>query len=339
MLTIAIDAAGGDFAPAAVLLGASACLSRIIQLKQKSDVSFQFFGNPEIIQPFLDNDPLLKKYSKIVEAYLDIQPSMSLSDVVRKGPHTTLGKAILAVVNKTADAVVSSGSTGPFMALSKIYMKTYNGIDRPAIPVVLPTLKGKCLMLDMGANIDCTSKMLCQFARMGNIYAKAVLKIENPRIGILNIGSEETKGKSYLHEAAKVLFDDSTINYIGFVEGTDIFTGSVDVIVTDGFTGNVTLKTAEGTAQFINGLLKQALSNSFLGKLGYLLARNSLKKVYKTIDKKMYNGAPFLGLKGIAVKSHGASDAIAFSYALDAAIEMVRSQIPSLIEEQLLLEA
>lgn len=332
-ITIAIDTAGGDHTPCVIVSGVRIALDRYLKENSADSIHFLLYGDVDKILPHYDAH--LQKYATIVPCTHFIHNDAKPSEIIRSGQNTSLGKAIMAVVHGNAQGVVSSGNTGAFMALSKIYLKTYDGIDRPAIPVILPTQKGQSLMLDLGANIDCTPKMLLQFALMGRVYLQSFLNIENPTVGLLNIGSENTKGKPQLKEAAELFMEHPLINYVGFVEGTDILKGTVDIIVTDGFTGNVALKSIEGAALFITTLLKDALKSSIWGKIGYLIARRCLKKVYHTLDKRRLNGAIFLGVKGVAVKSHGSSDDVAFSYAVDVAIKMAKCNLPQKIEDQL----
>lgn len=330
---IAIDTAGGDYSPCVIVSGVKIALKRHLLENASVPVHFLLYGDPDKISPVFDE--LLKKYATIVPCLHFIENDAKPSQIIRSGLNTTLGKAIMAVADGTAQAVVSGGNTGAFMALSKIYLKTFEGIDRPAIPGLIPTQKGKSLMLDLGANIDCTPKMLLQFALMGRIYLQSFLHCDNPTIGLLNVGAEQTKGKTYLKEAAELFTHHPLINYKGFVEGTDILKGTVDIIVTDGFTGNVALKSIEGTVHFLISILKKNISHSILGKLAYFIAQPVVKKVINLLDKRRYNGAIFLGVKGVAVKSHGNSDDVAFSYAVECAIKMAACHLPEKIEEQL----
>ncbi|CAO5679299.1 MAG: Phosphate acyltransferase [Holosporales bacterium] len=330
---IAIDTAGGDHAPCVIVSGVKMALERHLIENPSVSVHFLLYGDPDKILPAYDD--LLKKYATIVPCLQYIENDAKPSHIIRSGLNTTLGKAVMAVADGTAQAVVSGGNTGAFMALSKIYLKTFEGIDRPAIPGLIPTQKGKSLMLDLGANIECTPKMLLQFALMGRVYLQSFLQCENPTVGLLNVGAEQSKGRAHLKEAAELFAHHPLINYIGFVEGTDILKGTVDIIVTDGFTGNVALKSIEGTLHFLMQILKKALSSSLLGKLAYIIAQPVVKKVLNVLDKRRYNGAIFLGVKGVAVKSHGSSDDVAFSYAVEGAIKMAVCHLPQKIEAQL----
>ncbi|CAO5676130.1 MAG: Phosphate acyltransferase [Holosporales bacterium] len=338
--TLAIDVMGGDLAPSSVLEGINIFIKKESSPDEssKKTVKFLLFGKKEEIQPYFLKFPILEEFCTIEDCALYIRADAKLTDVIRQSPQTSMGKAILAVAEKKADAVISSGSTGPFMALSKIYLKTFDGIDRPAIPAFFPTLKGQSLMLDLGANVDCSAKMLLQFALMGRVYYEALMHKKKPTVGILNIGSEATKGNPIRHEAASLLEEHPLICYKGFVEGTDIAKGTVDIIVTDGFSGNIALKSIEGTASFARHLLREAFLDGVLSRIAYLLMRPSLKKLQHQLDQRYYNGAAFLGVKGVAIKSHGSSDALAFSNAIDVAYQMVNSKVLLKLEKDLKTE-
>ena len=236
-----------------------------------------------------------------------------------------MGLAIEAVRDKRAGAVVSAGNTGALMVLSKFCLKTLSGIERPAMCSLMPTRRRETLFLDLGANAECDAENLIQFAVMGEVFARAVLGIEKPTVGLLNIGTEDLKGNDTLRQAAAALRDSSLpIEFRGFVEGTDLTSGTVDVVVTDGFTGNVALKVAEGAVGLYTHFLRQAFKSSFLARLGYLLARPSLAVLRQRLDPRRYNGAMFLGLNGVVVKSHGGTDALGFANAIGVAVELVQ---------------
>ena len=248
-----------------------------------------------------------------------------------------MGMAVDAVAKGQASAVISAGNTGAYMALSKILLKTLDGIDRPAIPAILPTIKGKTVVLDLGANIDCTPENLVQFALMGEAFARQLLDIEHPSVGLLNVGSEELKGNATVQAAAQLLKNFPDLNFQGFVEGDDITSGKTDVVVTDGFSGNIALKSIEGAARLIRHFLKESLSGSLRGKLGYIIAKPAFQQVQVKSDPRMYNGAVFLGLKGIAVKSHGGTDFVGFANAIGVAISMIQHNFIKNVEERLSL--
>ncbi len=246
------------------------------------------------------------------------------SQVIRSGRNTSMWLSLESVKNGTASGAVSAGNTGALMAMAMIQWKNLPGIDRPAIASFFPTLRGETVMLDLGANISCSARNLVQFAVMGEVYSRTILGIEDPTLGLLNVGTEDTKGNLELQKAADIIRGiDFSGEFVGFVEGDDIPAGAVDVVVTDGFTGNIALKTAEGTAKLINGFVREAFRNSLWAKLGYVFAKHSLDKLRNRSDPRRYNGAMFLGLNGICVKSHGGTDALGFATAIGVAIDMI----------------
>ena len=233
--------------------------------------------------------------------------------------------AIQSVKSGKADAIVSAGNTGALMAMAKLFLRPIEGINRPAIAAYFPTITGESCMLDLGANIDCDAKNLVQFAFMGQAFANIVMGVDNPSISLLNIGEEEQKGLDYIKEASQILSDlKSQINYAGFIEGDKIAQGISDVIIADGFSGNISLKTAEGTALLVTSYLKKALSSSLSSKIGYLLAKKAINNFRLQMDPRKYNGAVFLGLNAVAVKSHGGTDAFGFANAICVAVDMVK---------------
>ena len=316
-LTIALDAMGGDAAPAMVLRGAN------IARQRYPDVRFMVFGREPAIRPLLDKLPRLKAATTVVHTEDVVSSEDRPSVALRSGRNSSMRLAINAVQEGKADGVVSAGNTGALMAMAKFVLKTLPGVDRPAIAAFFPTLRGETLMLDLGANVSCDAGNLVDFAVMGNAFARCVVGTLQPTYGLLNVGSEEMKGHEALHEAAGVLREaDLPGRFAGFIEGDDIAKGSVDVVVTDGFTGNVALKTAEGTAALINEYMRRTFKSSPLAGLGYLLARSAMRKLRKRLDPRRYNGAIFLGLNGITVKSHGGTDALGFANAIGVAIDM-----------------
>lgn len=328
-IVIALDAMGGDNAPSIVLEGAS------LACQKYPDVKFIIYGNLDILNEHLGNYPLLKNF-EVIHCPNSISAHDKPSIAVRNSKDSSMRAAIEAVKDAKANAAISAGNTGALMAISKIILRTLPNISRPAIAGIFPTIKGKTVMLDLGANVECDSEILYQFAVMGDAFAKAILGVLNPKIGLLNIGSEEVKGNDVVKLTWQLLKNNSEyLNFYGYVEGDDITKGTVDVIVTDGFTGNVALKTAEGTAKFIKEIFKEAFENSWISKLSYLLARKSLKKAASRIDGRLYNGAMFLGLNGIIVKSHGSADGLAFSNAISIAIELATQNINQKILEEI----
>lgn len=329
-LVIAIDAMGGDNAPDSVIAGVKSA-------EQKhSDVRFLIFGDEAKVRPFMD------KYCPDPNRYEFIHtPDYVASDekpsaAVRSGRNSSLWLAIDAVKKGKASAVVSSGNTGALMAFSKLILGTMPGIHRPAIVTILPTRKSECVVLDLGANAECNARNLVEFAIMGEAYCRAVLKREHPTIGLLNIGSEDIKGRDEIRQAAQILRDSPLSDeFKGFVESDDIALGAVDVFVTDGFTGNIALKAIEGTARLMVNLLKDVSARSIMSKLGFLLALPSLKRLKKKMDPGRYNGAMLVGLKGISIKSHGGADAFGFANAVNVAIDTVRNDLVGNIAKQL----
>jgi glycerol-3-phosphate acyltransferase PlsX len=316
-ITIALDAMGGDRAPAMVLNGADLALERHPQAR------FLLFGQESQIAPLLARLPRLAGVATIHHTSEMVQDDDKPSQALRGGRQSSMRLAIDAVADGRADGVVSAGNTGALMAMAKFVLKTLPRIDRPGIATYFPTRRGESVMLDLGANIECDAENLVQFALMGDVFARTVLGLVEPTVGLLNVGSEDLKGNDAVRGAAARLRGGLTpIRFHGFVEGDDIAAGTVDVIVTDGFTGNVALKTIEGTAKMFGEALRAAFNYSPLAKIGYLLARGALKKMQARIDPRRYNGAMFLGLCGIAVKSHGSTDAFGFANAISVAIDL-----------------
>lgn len=322
---IAIDAMGGDGAPKIIFDG----IEEFIRGHPSKDVNFLVFGPQDLLQPFLT--PNLAKRTTIQHAEEIVTGETKPAAAVRMGRKTSMAMAIDAVSNGIADAVVSAGNTGAFMALSKIILKNFDGIDRPAIPALIPSNKGCTLFLDLGANIDCSAENLVQFAVMGSVYMRKLMNIPNPSVGLLNVGIEDLKGNQIVQAAANFLRDHPLVNFHGFVEGDDITKATVDVVVTDGFTGNIVLKAIEGTVRLFALQLKKSLSETVLSKLGALIARPSLASFRRFVDPRLYNGAMFLGLRKIAIKSHGGTDGVGFATAIKVAHEMVeRNVIPDI---------
>jgi phosphate acyltransferase len=322
---IAIDAMGGDFGPSEIV-PATAYI-----LKKHADMAVTLVGKREELLREMEKYNLyeserisLLHTDEVV--HMDDLPAIAL----RNKKNSSMRLAIDLVKNKQADACVSAGNTGALMAISRYVLKMLPGIDRPAICSVLPGLEGHTHVLDLGANINSSSEQLFQFALMGSELTCAVENIEYPSIGLLNVGSEDIKGDDRIKQAA-LLLSNSHLNYIGFVEGTDIFAGKVDVIVTDGFTGNVALKASEGVSKLIGHHVRKEFSGSFYGKLSAILTMPILKKIQKKIDPRQYNGASLLGLRGIVIKSHGSADRVSFASALGEARMEVANNVPERI--------
>jgi len=315
---LSLDAMGGDNAPQIIVDGATQTKIRHPYVK------FSFYGNKIKLLPLISSSEVLKE-SEIIHTNEFIDANEKPSIAVRKGRNSSMGMAIQSVKSGKADAIVSAGNTGALMAMAKLFLRPIEGINRPAIAAYFPTITGESCMLDLGANIDCDAKNLVQFAFMGQAFANIVMGVENPSISLLNIGEEEQKGLDYIKEASQILSDlKSQINYAGFIEGDKIAQGISDVIIADGFSGNVSLKTAEGTALLVTSYLKKALSSSLSSKIGYLFAKKAINNFRLQMDPRKYNGAVFLGLNAVAVKSHGGTDAFGFANAICVAVDMVK---------------
>lgn len=319
-ITIALDAMGGDHGVDSVIPGAAICI------KDQPDLRFLFFGNSAAIDEAMRGYDDLRKVSEIVHTDLFIKSGEKPSVALRNSKGTSMRMAIEAVQEGRAQAVVSAGNTGALMALAKMVLKTVPGIHRPAIASVWPTLKEQMVMLDLGANVLVDAENLAQFAVLGAVFARAHRPgLVEPKVGLLNVGTEESKGPDHVKGAAQIL---SKVKfpgkYSGFVEGTDITKGDVDVIVCDGYAGNIALKTAEGVGKFFGDNMKVAFKSDPLAMLGGLFASFALKRLKNKVDPRLYNGGVFLGLNGLCVKSHGGCDAVAFSSAVDLATELAR---------------
>lgn len=331
---IALDAMGGDHAPASVVSGAEMALGHY------DNVRFLFFGDRTKIEPLFLQHKNVALHSEIIHTDVVIQQHDKPSVALRRGGNSSMRLAIDAVKEGKADCIVSAGNTGALMAMAKIVFRTLPGISRPAIATLLPTVKNDCVVLDLGANIECDARDLVQFAIMGDAFARITLGLAKPKIGLLNVGSEEMKGHDEIKEAYNTLRNsDLGIDFHGFVEGDDITGGKVDVVVTDGFTGNIALKTAEGTGRMIAHFITKAFKSSLRAKLGYLLAKPGLDELKDLLDPRRRNGAMFLGLNGIAVKSHGGTDGYGYYHALCVAIELVANKINQKILEEMKLSS
>ena len=322
---ISIDAMGGDFAPRSVLEGVA------LAAKQHKDLFFFLFGNEEILTPIINEIGLPDTRYKIHHTTQVIKGTDKPSHAIRTGRESSMWQAIMAVRNGYAKAVVSSGNTGALMAMSKICLGMI-----PGIAAILPSETGPIVCLDLGANAECDAQNLVEFSIMGDVLYKVLFNNDHPKIGLLNIGSEETKGREEIREAAGQLKEyGEHLNFIGFVEGNDIAAGAAQVFVSDGFSGNIALKTLEGTAKFFAHTLKKGVKKSPLGILGFLIAAPALKKLKKKLDPRQYNGAMLVGLNGISVKSHGSADAYSFACAIDAAARMAKNDLCEKIKSEM----
>jgi phosphate acyltransferase len=316
-ITIALDAMGGDAAPGIVLKGAE------IAGQRYPGVDYLIFGAEEMVRPLLAKLPALSDRTTLIHTNEVVADDAKPSAALRSGRGSSMRLAIDAVADGRAAGVVSAGNTGALMAMAKFALKMLPGIDRPAIASFFPTQRGESVMLDLGANIECDAENLVQFALMGDVFARTVLGLIEPTVGLLNVGEEDLKGNDAVRGAsARLRLAVSPIRFYGFVEGDDIAAGTVDVVVTDGFTGNVAVKTAEGTAKLFSEFLEAAFRHSLSARIGYLFARGALRKLRLRCDPRRYNGAMLLGLNGIAVKSHGSTDAFGFANAIGVAIDM-----------------
>lgn len=331
-VTISLDCMGGDFGVSIVVPAALNALTKY------SHLSLILVGDEEAIKQELGNNK--KKFSSrldIQHATQVVGSSESPSLALRGKKDSSMRVAINLVKEGKAQASVSAGNTGALMATARFVLKTLPGIDRPAICSTLPNANnptGFTHVLDLGANVDSSAESLLEFAFMGDALAEAVFDLESPTVGLLNIGEEEIKGNERVKEASRLLAD-SSLNYVGYIEGDGIFLSNVDVVVCDGFIGNVMLKTTEGVAKMITGFLKEEYKASIFSKLAALFSLPALKRFKKRVDPREYNGASFLGLQGIVVKSHGGADAYSFSNAIHVAMLEVEKDVPSLISQKL----
>lgn len=322
-VVIALDAMGGDHAPDIVIKGVD-----IVRV-QYPKARFLLFGDEGRLAPLLDAHPGVREICEVRHTDQSIKGEDKPSHALRKGRKSSMRLAIDSVRDGEAGGVVSAGNTGALMAMAKFSLRTLPGIDRPALASMLPSPKGETIMLDLGANVECDTDNLVQFAVMGADFARAVLGRVPPRVGLLNVGSEELKGKDSIKKAGERLraIPNPPFEYYGFIEGDDITRGIVDVVVTDGFTGNVALKTAEGVASLFATFLKAGFMSSMLAKIGYLFSRGGLRVLKDRLDPRSYNGGVFLGLNGVCVKSHGGTDALGFANAVAVTIEMVSEEM------------
>ena len=325
---IALDAMGGDHGPEVVVPGAAIALTR------KPDTSFLFVGDEARIRPLLDAHPKLAAVSEIqhtdVAVRMEDKPSVALRQGRRR---SSMWLALEAVKGRRAHVAVSAGNTGALMAMSRFCLRMLPDIDRPAIAAIWPTLRGESIVLDVGATIGADAKQLVDFAVMGSAMARILFDIERPTVGLLNVGVEEIKGVEQVKEAARLLKEQAFpgMDFRGFVEGDDIGKGSVDVVVTEGFSGNIALKTAEGTARQIGEYLRSALGRTFLSKIGYLLAKHAFDTLKDKMDPRKVNGGVFLGLDGVVIKSHGGADAEGFASAVELGYDMARYDLTAKI--------
>lgn len=321
---------GGDNAPKIVVDGASIAQGRF------PDVHFLLYGDEAQITPLLDDHPGLAASCTIRHTDIAVSAEDKPSIALRQGRKSSMQLSIDAVKDGEAAGVVSAGNTGALMAMAKITLKTLPGIDRPAIGALCPTKVGESVMLDLGANVDCDANNLFQFGVLGAAFASTVLGKQTPSVGLLNVGAEEMKGRDAVKQAAILLREaDLPFTFYGFVEGDDLGAGTVDVFVIDGFTGNIVLKTLEGTVRLYTEYLRRAFRSSWTTRLGALFSRGAFNRVRTRIDPRRYNGATFLGLNGIVVKSHGGTDGFGFANAIGVAVDMVANEFNDIIISEL----
>jgi len=326
---VSIDAMGGDIGPTSVIPGSALSLERHPELR------FVFFGREQECLPVLSRYPALEAASTFhhcdVSVSMDAKPSQALRNGRWK---SSMWKAIEAVKTGDADVCVSAGNTGALMAMSKFCLRTMADIERPAIAAMWPTMRGESVVLDVGATIGADAQQLVDFSVMGAAMARTLIEVERPTVGLLNVGVEEIKGQEEVREAGRLLRDANLtgLAYHGFVEGDDLGKGTVDVVVTEGFSGNIALKTAEGTARQIAEYLREGMSRTLAARLGYVLARGAFRRLRDKMDTRKVNGGVFLGLNGIVIKSHGGADAEGFAAAVDMGHDMVRNKLRENIE-------
>lgn len=329
-LVISLDAMGGDHAPEIVIEGASIARERVPNLK------FLIFGDETKIVPLLTRFPILKNCCDVFHTDKVISADERPSQALRRGRDSSMGQSIQAVKDGKACAAVLAGNTGAQMALAKFILRTMEGIDRPALASLIPTSRGESVMLDLGANVECDENNLVQFAIMGAAFARTVLGVVKPTVAILNVGVEELKGSDVIKEADRMLRESNIpMDYKGFTEGHGLGGGEVDVVVTDGFTGNIALKTAEGTAKMIANLLKRSLTETIMSKIGALFAGSSLQSLKNHLDPNNHNGAVFMGLNGLVIKSHGGASAKGFAAAIGVAVDMAENDLAGKITRDL----
>jgi glycerol-3-phosphate acyltransferase PlsX len=332
VVRISLDVMGGDYGPEVVIPGAARALER------HPDIKFVLFGQEARCIELLAKHPKLKASSTFHDCEIAVGMDEKPSQALRRGRgKSSMWKAIDAINADEADVVVSAGNTGALMAMSVFCLRTMQGIQRPAIAAIWPTLKGESIVLDVGATIGADAQQLMDFALMGGAMARALFEVERPSVGLLNVGVEEIKGQEEVKEAGRLIreADVEGIEYYGFVEGDDIGRGTVDVVVTEGFSGNIALKAAEGTARQIAEYLRAAMSRTLLARVGYVFAKGAFDRLREKMDPRKVNGGVFLGLNGIVIKSHGGADAEGFAAAIDVGYDMVKNGLKAKIETDL----
>ena len=329
-LTIAVDAMGGDGSPKKVIDGI------INHSNSTNNVKYLLFGNRNKIEKLLPKNSF-KNILDITHTENIVEGKDTPLEAAKRGKDTSMWLSIKSVKDKSADIVISAGNTGALLVIAKLNLKMIENIDKPALSAIWPNKKGMSVVLDLGANIECSEKNLIDFAIMGSSLLKSLYPNESAKVALLNIGSEEVKGKEIIKNTYQKLnqINSNDFEFKGFIEGNNLMNGDVNVIVSDGFTGNVALKTAEGTANFITTELKKALNNNFFGKLSSLINMSNLRKFKKRLDPRLYNGAILLGLDSPVIKSHGATDYIGFSNSLSVCERIIRGELINKIKQKL----
>ena len=322
LIKIAVDAMGGDGSPKKIIDGI------ILNNKSNKNVFYKIFGDQNQISELIKNK-VDSKFYEIIHTDKAIKSTDSPLEGAKRGKETSMWLAIQSVKEKKADIIISAGNTGALLVVAKLNLKMIENIDKPALSALWPNKKGMSVVLDLGANIECSSKNLMDFSIMGASLYTSLYPDEKPNVAWLNIGSEELKGNETIKETYQILNDKNSVNYnfAGYIEGNHLMDGDVNVIVSDGFTGNVALKTAEGTANFITNELKKTMTGNIMGKISSLLNISNLKKFKKRLDPRLYNGAIFIGLDSPVVKSHGGTDYIGFSNSLDVCHRIVKGNL------------
>ena len=323
LIKVAVDAMGGDNAPQKIIDGIE------LHHKKSKNTFYRLFGNKNIIEPAINKKSIDNNFFEIIHTEDKIKGEDTAFAAAKRGKNTSMWLAIESVKNKTSDIIISAGNTGALLIIAKLNLKMIENIDKPALSGLWPSKKGMSVVLDLGANIECSDKNLIDFSIMGSSLFNSLFPEEKAKVALLNIGSEEVKGNEVIKETYKKLnqISNEDFEFKGFIEGNNLMNGEVNVIVADGFTGNVALKTAEGTANFITSELKSAMKGSVFGKIGSIISMSSLNKFKKKLDPRLYNGAILLGLDSPVIKSHGGTDYIGFANSLSVCEKIVKNNL------------
>ena len=331
-IKFAVDAMGGDNSPSKVIKGIE------IHCQETDDIFYNIFGDKSLIEPLIKNSKISSKSYKLFHSNNFIKDTDSPLSAAKKGKDTSMWLSIESLKKEDSDAIISAGNTGALFVIAKLNLNMIEKIDKPALSALWPNKNGMNVVLDLGANIDCNEKNLVDFSLMGSALHKSLFENEDSKVALLNIGSEELKGNNIIKNTYQILNEkkNSLFEFCGYIEGNHIMDGKVNVIVTDGFTGNIALKTAEGTANFITSELKQALNSTFIGKLSSLLNIKNLKKFKKKLDPRLYNGAIFLGLDKPVIKSHGSTDEVGFANSLKVCEKIIKGNLIDKIKKNII---